>query len=309
MGLSQAKIHTNLEPILVKTFSDLKNNFHPHYKLYEQSLKTDDDIIALGNGFSTIMDVLFKTAYTYLLDVEILFSKSEILNKLETQKNNNKNPSKYFTGFYKYAQLNLSAKRESLARYLALEAISRYGKNLMLNLYSGNRHINDQWRHYITSTYFGLWQIKTNINAFRMVSEELQYINSKHKTNFFPAKVLRTHDDTVDGQIIHALSFGWYQSAKKLSQVAVMTSDPFDKVISRVQQYQSFLAYSQNPVSLFKKNIPPRVQHTLKPGILYHLNMAERLIRCVEFEPAKVIVNNDLVEIQATYSDVSELRF
>jgi hypothetical protein len=255
------------------------------------------------------MGDLFKITHTHLLNSETLLSKLEILNRLEAQKINNKNPSKYFSGFYKYAQLNLNAKRESLARYLALEAISRYGRNLMLNLYSGNRHLNDQWRHYITSTYFGLWQAKANINAFRMISEELQYINNKHKTDFFPAKVLRTHDDTVDGQIIHALSFGWYQSPKKLSQVAVMTSDPFDKVISRVQQYQSYLAYCQNPVSPFKKNTPPRIQHTLKPGILYHLNMAERLIRCVEFEPAKLILNNDLVQIQATYSDVNELHF
>lgn len=308
LGLSQVDIHKNLEPVLVNSFEEIKKEFHPYFKTYEKSPKKDSDIIALGTGFSKAMEELFKISFHHLLDYENILSKAEILNRLESQINFNKNKSKYFNNFYRYTTLDLNTKRMGLAKFIALESISRYGKDLMLKLYSGNREMNDQWHHYITSTYFDLWQLGANINAYRMISEELQHINHKFKLDFFPADVLRKHDDTVDGQIIHALSFGWYRSTKKLEQIAVLTSDPLKKVISRVQQYQAYLAYCQEPVSPTKTNISPRILHPLKPGVLYHLDMPNRLIQCVAFEPGKVIINGNQVQIQTKYSDITELR-
>jgi hypothetical protein len=307
LGFSQVDIHTNLKPIMVNSFEEIKKQFHPHFRTYERSPKKDSDTIALGIGFSEAMTTLFRIAFSHLLNVEPLLSKKEILFKLESQKKLNKNSSRHFNSFCKYITLDLNTKRITLAKFIALEAISRYCKNLMLQLYSGNREINDQWHHYITSTYFGLWESKTNLNAFRMISEELQYINNKFKTDFFPADVLRQHDDTVDGQIIHALGFGWYQNSKSLRQVAVLTSDPLSKVIARVKQYQAYLAYCQKPVSPNKTNISPRICHPLKPGFLYHLDTQNHLIQCVEFEPANVIINEGNVQIQTKHSDIHEL--
>jgi hypothetical protein len=44
------------------------------------------------------------------------------------------------------------------------------------------------------------------------------------------------------------------------------------------------------------------------PGVLYHLDMTNQLIQCVEFEPGKVIINGDQVQIQTKYSDITELH-
>lgn len=308
LGFAQIDIHKRLKPIIINSAEEVKNIFHPHFKVYQKSRKGDEDIKALGDGFSKAMMKLFVTGFNHLLNDEILLSENEILNRLKYRQQVVCCPSKHFKSFCKYVTLNLKTKRKTLSKNLALESVCRYGKNLMQQIYSGNSEINDLWNHYITSNYFELWKQRDNINAYRMISEELQYINNKFKTEFFPADVLRQHDDTVDGQIVHALSFGWY-SYSTLRQIAVLTEDPLPKIIARVNQYRAFLAYCQNPLAPNNPNIISKISHILKPGVFYHLDREKHLVKCVEFEPGIAVKNGDHMQIQVTHSDVQTLPF
>ena len=138
------------------------------------------------------------------------------------------------------------------------------------------------------------------------MGEELELLNRQYKLNFFKAKKLRLHDDTIDGYIVHALSFGWFDRFGNLSPILALSEDPFDTIFDRVQQYQTYLAYAQNPLN-DPNDAPIQIAYELQPGTLYTFNRQDNELRTVSFQSAKIFKKNNNLGIQHTHSEIAKL--
>lgn len=107
----------------------------------------------------------------------------------------------------------------------------------------------------------------------------------------------------MDGYIIHALSFGWFHLLQKLTSVSVLSEDSFDDTFKRVQQYQVYVAYGQNPLG---NNVgaTARIKHEALPGTLYSFNREEQSIKLVSFYPAQILEGNPDPQIQHSHSEI-----
>jgi len=290
------------------SFLDVKSTLDVFVKKFSTSTRDPAAIKMLSEGFSRALEALYNKAYEHLLINEPRLSLEGLMQQILNNRNLRINPSCHFEDFYRYVACNLGKVQKMLIHDLSVESISRYGKSLISKLYTGNKELQQQWHDHITATYFGLWEKKQNASAYRIVSDELELINRKNKQDFFPAEKLRQHDDTVDGYIVHALSYGWFYSSKSLVSVSVLTEDPFEEVLARVRQYQAFLAYAQDPISPNGDLIPARIFHMLQPGTLYVLDRETHSLKCVTFHTTIMKKDGILPSIVHSQSEVKEIN-
>lgn len=307
LGFNQKEIHKILQSTIEQRFQDIKPPLDQFICSFLGSKKNPIAIKNLTTGFSDALETLYKNAYEHFLKNEPRFSVNGLRKQIQLKIQDQKNASRLFEDYLKYASLNIKTIQKGILNDLSIESISRYGKILISRLYTGNKELNQIWHDHISATYFKLWEERRNISAYRTVGEELFLINEKHKLNFCSSKKLRQHDDTVDGYIVHTLSFGWFCPRKNLHPISILTEDPFDEVFARVQQYQAFLAYAQNPILPNDISIAPRILHELQPGTLFALDRDSRSIKCVTFYPAKIITDGGNIQIQHSSSNIQEI--
>ena len=230
--LPQKEIHRRLEKIIPSHYPEVKKAIAPFLKDFKRSSKTLEESRKLGKGLDAALDVLYNGFFKHLW-VESDLSLNNLLGQIENRRQQLSNPSPLFLNKYEFIKTNLNDLfRKELIQDLSLEAIYRYGGGLISKLYTGDHELDRRWFDHLSALYFGLWEEKKNYSAYRIIGEELELLNRKHKLNFFPAQKLRPHDDTVDGFIVHALSFGWFYLLQRLSPVSVLSEDPFEEVIS-----------------------------------------------------------------------------
>lgn len=244
-GLKQAIIHQRLEDMVPSFLADAKKAIDPFLKDFKRRAQDLEALKKLGKGLDAAIDVMYNAFFKHLWFSEPDLFLTNLRDQVENQRQRLTNPSPLFLHKYKFMQENLSETfRKKLIQDLSLEAVYRYGGNLISKTYTGDQLLSRRWLDHLSAVYFGLWEQKKNYSAYRLMGEELELLNRKHKLNFFPAKKLRPHDDTVDGCIVHALSFGWFHLLEQLMSISVLSSDPFNKIFDRVQQYQVYVAYA-----------------------------------------------------------------
>ncbi len=303
-GLKQKIIHQRLEKIMPSFYPDAKKAIDPFLKDFKRSVQNLEESQKLGKGFDAAIDVLYNGFFEHLWYEEPDLLLTNLQDQVESQRQQLTDPSPLFLHKYKFIKGNLSESfRKGLIHDLSLEAVYRYGGNLISKLYTGDQALGRRWSDHLSAVYFGLWEKKSNYSAYRLIGEELEILNRKHKLGFFPAKKLRPHDDTVDGYIIHALSFGWFHLLQKLTSVSVLSEDPFDETFDRVQQYQVYVAYVQNPLG---NNVgaTARIRHEVLPGTLYSFNREEQSIKLVSFYPARILEGDPYPQIQHSHSEI-----
>ena len=163
--------------------------------------------------------------------------------------------------------------------------------------YSGNRDLKLRWCDYIGNFCLQLRNSKLNISGYRNINETLGLINQKLKPQFFPVANLGPYDDTLDSYFIHFLTFGWFNYETCLSSVLGITFDPYDVIVARVQQYQAFLAYEQNPAQNNTHERTP-VLHVPKPGILYVVDEKENQVKCLILQQAEIQEQDGLMTVK-----------
>lgn len=303
-GLRQKIIHQRLEKIMPSLYPDAKKAIDPFYRDFKRSIQNLEESQKLGKGLDAAIDVLYNGFFEHLWYDEPDLLMTNLQGQVESQRQQLTNPSPLFLHKYNYIKGNITESfRKNLIHDLSLEAVYRYGGNLISKLYTGDEALGRRWFDHLSAVSFGLWEQKGNYSAYRLTGDELELLNRKHKLGFFPAKKLRPHDDTVDGYIIHALSFGWFHLLQKLTSVSVLSEDPFNETFERVQQYQVYLAYGQNPLG---NNIgaTARIRHEVLPGTLYSFNREEQSIKLVSFHPAQILEGNPDPLIQHSHSEI-----
>ncbi len=303
-GLRQKIIHQRLEQKMPSLYSDAKKCIDPFLKKFKRSDQNLEESQKLGKGFDAAIDVLYNGFFEHLWDHEPDLLLTSLQGQVESQRQQLIDPSPLFLLKYNYIKGNFTESfRKSLIHDLSLEAVYRYGGNLISKLYTGDEALARRWFDHLSAVCFELWEKKENYSAFRLIGEELELLNRKHKLDFFSAKKLRPHDDTVDGYIIHALSFGWFYLLQKLTSVSVLSEDSFDETFERVQQYQVYVAYGQNPLDN-KVGATARIRHEVLPGTLYSFNRKEQSIKIVSFNPAQILEGNPDPQIQHSHSEI-----
>lgn len=302
--LPQKIIHQRLEKVLPSLYPDAKEAIDPFLKDFKRSVQNLKESIKLGKGLDAAIDVLYNGFFEYLWYKEADLSLTNIQTQVENRRQQLTDPSLLFLHKYKFLKKNLDESfRKDLINDLSLEAVYRYGGKLISNLYTGDQALERRWLDHLSAVYFELWEKKKNYSAYRLTGEELELLNRKHKLAFFPAKMLRPHDDTVDGYVIHALSFGWFHLLQALTSVSVLSEDPFNDTFDRVQQYQVYIAYGQNPIG---NNVgaTSRIRHEVLPGTLYSFSRKEHSLKLVSFYPARILEGDPYPQIQHSRSEI-----
>ncbi len=302
--LPQKAIHQRLEKIIPSLYPEAKKAIAPFLKDFKRSSKTLKESRKLGKGLDATIDILYNGFFKHLWNVESDLSLKNLLGQIENRRQQLSNPSPLFLNKYEFIKANLNdVFRKELIHDLSLEAIYRYGGYLISKLYTGDHELDRRWFDHLSALYFGLWEENKNYSAYRIIGEELELLNRKYKLNFFPAQKLRPHDDTVDGYVVHALSFGWFYPLKGLSPISALSEDPFEEVFARVQQYQIYLSYAQNPLNN-PVNAPARILHAVLPGTLYSFDRKASSLQIVTFQQAKVLEGDPDPKIQHAHSEI-----
>ena len=287
--------------------ADAKKAIDPFLKDFKRRAQDLEALKKLGKGLDAAIDVMYNAFFKHLWFSEPDLFLTNLRDQVENQRQRLTNPSPLFLHKYKFMQENLSETfRKKLIQDLSLEAVYRYGGNLISKIYTGDQLLSRRWLDHLSAVYFGLWEQKKNYSAYRLMGEELELLNRKHKLNFFPAKKLRPHDDTVDGCIVHALSFGWFHLLEQLMSISVLSSDPFKKIFDRVQQYQVYVAYAQNPLGN-NMGAEARIRHEVMPGTLYSFNREEQCIKLVSFYPTRILEGDSYPQIQHSHREIETI--
>jgi len=303
-GFKQKDIHQKLEKFMPSLYPDTKKAIDPFLNDFKRSNQSLEESNKLGRGLDAAIDVLYNGFFKYLMYQEADLSLQNLQARIENQRRQQTDPSPLFMHYYQFITNNLDdAFRNTLIRDLSQEALYRYGGDVMSKLYTGDHRLHRRWLDHLSAIFFGSWENKCNYSAYRLSGAEIELLNRKHKLDFFPAKKLRPHDDTTDGYIVHALSFGWFNSQGVLMPVSVLSGDPFDGIFERVRQYQVNIAYYQNPLGN-DVGATARIKHEVLPGTLYSLNTTEQSIKVVSFYPARILEANPYPQIQHSHSEI-----
>lgn len=186
---------------------------------------------------------------------------------------------------------------ESLTHFymqLALDSLDRFTHFLIPKDHPKKIEIKQAVAAKISSSHLAILDLKKNISGYRRINLELNNINKINKINFFSADDLKTYSDSVDSDIPHLLSFGWFQE-EKLFPVWVFTDDLKEKIINRTQQYQSFIIYASKPP---KSYLPKRI--TLShSGRVFCFDKKLNQLNGVVF--ANPIINEDKITLSYDY--------
>ena len=305
--LPQKAIHQELEKIIPSFYPAAKEAVAPFLNVFKRSDQSPEDWKKLGKGLDAAIDILYNAFFNHLWCCEPGLSLPALEAKIESRQQQLSNPSPLFLNKYEFIKETLNNSfRKGLIRDLSFEAVYRYGGNLISRLYTGDNALNQRWFDHLLANYFVLWEKKRNYSAYRLIGEELELLNRKYNLNFFPARKLRPHDDTVDGYIVHALSFGWFNSLQKLTSLSILSEDPCEEIIDRVQQYQTYLAYAQNPLGN-NINATSRILHEVLPGTLYSFDRKACSLKIVSFHPAKILKGSPHPQIVHSRSEIETI--
>ncbi len=106
---------------------------------------------------------------------------------------------------------------------------------------------------------------------------------------------MKTYSDSVDSDITHLISFGWFQK-EKLFPVWVFTDDLQEKIINRTQQYQTFIIYASKPPKFY---LPKRITHSYSAGRAFCFNKKLDELNGIVF--ANPIINEDEITLSCDY--------
>lgn len=296
---AQSSLNQELEKFADSLIPEIKSILKPYRKDHSNSSKDLEASKQLGKGLDKVWTLIANSFIKfYRLRPEI--TREQILSNLENRQSAYPKTSNIFLHEYNYVKYQLDAKGlRRLIEDLAIEAVSRYGSNLLGKTFPGDKSLVDPWTHHVSAGHFHFWGEKRNISSYRNIGQKIKQLNDTHKLGFFSATTLRPHDDTIDGYIVHALSMGWFHRGKALIPVFALTEDPFDEVLARVQQYQAVLAYYQNPLCS-PLGATQRIKEVF-PGTLFQFNRTTSILKMATFSPAKVIQSDGQLSIQCHY--------
>lgn len=302
--IPQADINQGIEKKINSLSEEVKNRLAPYVKNFakQKDAKAYQESLALG--FKEVVDFLWDEICTFLQQDEELIQQS-LFARITKVRDQIKSHSPLFEFQYQYAINSMSGdKKNELIGHIALEAICRYGTNLISRLCHHDRELyKSLWMTYIGHIYLAIITVRRlNFSPYRNINEQLSALNRKLSPQFFPTDLLRPNDDTLDSILTHFLAFGWFDSEGQLYSILALTEDPFDKVCSRVGQYQACLAYDQNMLRDNKHASLPAMDD-LKPGTLFAMDKQGDGIQCTTFEPGFISEVNGSVQITNHRSD------
>ncbi len=259
----------------------------PYRKKYMQSSQDAEAHIRLGKGLDMAWSFIASKCIAFYRSMPEI-SRDKILMNLEKRQSDYTAISNIFRMEYDRVKYQDERGFRRLLEDLAIEAMSRYGVSLVEQVFPGDKLLVDPWIHHISAGYFHFWgEQHRNVSSYRAVGHNVKRLNEKYKLQFFPAKPLRTHDDTVDGYVVHAVSMGWFHRKKMLTPVFALTEDPYDDTLQRILQYQAVLAYYHDP-KVSPLPVSQRIDE-LCPGTLFHFNRSTLLLKIATFRSAEVL--------------------
>lgn len=175
--LPQKAIHQRLEAILPTLQSNIKRTLDPFLiNLKNSSEKLNE----LMNGFDKIYCLIFEEFKSYLTHTESELTFSNILSRALDRKKDLSKPSRLFLTMYNHIKLHLTKNFvEEIIMEIALEAIARFGKKLLSDIYKKDKVLVQNWTAFIASVYTGFWDRGYNFSAFRITAEKLYNLNQK----------------------------------------------------------------------------------------------------------------------------------
>ena len=167
-GLRQKIIHQRLEKIMPLFYSDAKKAIDPFLKNFKRSVQNLEEWQQLGKGLDAAIDVLYNGFFEHLWHREPDLLLRNFQDQVESQRQQLTNPSPLFLHKYNYLKGNFTESfRKRLIHDLSLEAVYRYGGNLISKLYTGNKALGRKWLDHLPGVYFWLWEEKGNYSAYR----------------------------------------------------------------------------------------------------------------------------------------------
>lgn len=137
-GLRQKIIHQQLEKIMSSFYSDAKKAIDPFLKDFKRSIQNLEESQKLGKGLDAAIDVLYNGFFEHLWYGEPDLLLTNLQDQVESQRQQLTNPSPLFLHKYNYIKGNFTESfRKSLIHDLSVEAVYRYGGNLISKLYTG----------------------------------------------------------------------------------------------------------------------------------------------------------------------------
>jgi|GEM_PF-4514632 len=306
-GIKQSHMNQRVEKFGKTLIPEMREILRPYRKAYLQSSQDVLARLSLGEGLDktwSLVTSAFIAFYRAMPEV----SRSQILAKLEERELHYARMSDLFHLEYNRIKYELDERGwKRLLEDLAIEAVSRYGVGLMERVFDGDNLLVDPWTHHISAAYFHFWGVEhRNVSSYRTIGKNVKQLNEKFDLQFFPAKPLRMHDDTVDGYVVHAVSMGWFHRKQQLTPVFALTEDPYEDTMQRILQYQAVLAYYKDP-KVSPLGVKKRIEKVC-PGTLFHFDRTTRVLKIAIFCPAEVLqTGTDLVSISCHY-DPEEIQ-
>lgn len=298
-GIQQKQINQRLEAHLKNAYPKFKSLLDPFITKYKEAKKhgyeDSECYLLLADGFVDIFDEMYDECYA-ILDAMGELSDNDLLIYIDNKKRSTFDQSSLFIDDCQYWQNNIKVLRIVLIAHLSVEAIFRFGTNMITHNYPQRKDIKLKWCEAAGNFCLQLRNHKQNISGYRNISELLSLINRNIENKFFHTNQLRPYDDTLDSYLIHFVTFGWFGLNGELQSILAITYDPYEDVLARVQQYQGLLAYEQNAPqnNLYKRS---EVLHSPKPGILYIVDDKKKEIKCLIMEPASIREKDGLLSV------------
>lgn len=178
---------------------------------------------------------------------------------------------------------------------LALDSLDRFTKFLIPKNHPQKINIIQGVSAKISSSHLAILELKKNVSGYRRINLDLNEIIRRNKINnahLFTADDLKDLSDSVDAEIPHFLSIGWFEN-DRLFPVWVFTDDLKEKIISRTQQYQTFIIYASKPP---KSYLPQRISLSHTPGRSFCFDMKKKEIKEIIFKNPEI--NGDEITMQ-----------
>lgn len=291
-GIPQKVINQRLEVQLKSTFIRYKDILKPFITEFEKNNQKDiESFIKLSPGFCEVVDEMYEDYYEILENYEE-FSLENLYAKLKAQEDIIKDPSVLFTNYCGYWKENLKNLQPILLAHFTIETIFRFSSNMITQNYPGNKSLKIKWCDYIGNFCLVLRNNKQNISGYRNINETLEIINQNLKPQFLPAFKLGLYDDTLDSYFTHFLTFGWFNEDRQLISILGLTFDKYERVLERIKQYQSYLAYEQNPSRTHSYELRD-VLYKPNPGTAFVINQAVTEINELTIDSANSNIKSD----------------
>ena len=265
--IKQNKIFMDLENQAESIYLEIKNTLRPFINEFDQSNLDSNTYIALSEGLVSVADIMFNT-FLSILSNNIVFSYDNFLTALDSREANVKNPSIMFLHYCDYIKdSNFDELKNIIINNLAIEAVFRLGTKIFNKIYRGNGDLEKAWSFYVGNLCINLKNRRINVSGYRSINTTMNLLNRTLEPKYHPLD-LKPYNDLLDSYLIHWTTFGWFNPQGNLSSILSLTEDPYKDIIARIQQYQIYLAYEQNPIkNPIYENTP--ILFSPMPGAIY----------------------------------------